>query len=97
MNIAIIDDISADADILRSIVTLYFKEKQIETEIRYFSSGEEFFDHYLPGKFQLVFLDIYMDGMTGMDAAHRAEDTGHLHQLMMTVFWFLSQRAAILL
>lgn len=71
MNIAIIDDISADADILRSIVTLYFKEKQIETEIRYFSSGEEFFDHYLPGKFQLVFLDIYMDGMTGMDAAHR--------------------------
>lgn len=71
MNIAVIDDISADAEILKSIVTSYFKEKQIETEIRYFTSGEEFFGSYQPGRFQLIFLDIYMDGMTGMDAARR--------------------------
>lgn len=76
MNIAVIDDISADAEVLKSSITTYFKEKQIETEIQYFSSGEEFFDSYRPGRFQLVFLDIYMGGMTGMDAAHRIRSAG---------------------
>lgn len=71
MNIAIIDDIASDAEQLKRIITSYFENRQIPTEIRYFSSAEAFFDDYRPGNFQILFLDIYMDGITGMEAARR--------------------------
>ena len=71
MNIAIIDDIASDAKQLKRIITSYFENRQIPTEIRYFSSAEAFFDDYRPGNFQILFLDIYMDGITGMEAARR--------------------------
>lgn len=71
MNIAIIDDISTDAEALKNITVSYFEKKQIRAEICHFSSAEEFFEDYQPGKFQILFLDIYMDGMTGMEAARR--------------------------
>lgn len=71
MNIAIIDDISTDAEALKNIAVSYFEKKQIRAEICYFFSAEEFFEDYQPGKFQILFLDIYMDGMTGMEAARR--------------------------
>ena len=71
MNIAIIDDIASDAEQLKRIITSYFENRQIPTEIRYFSSAEALFDDYRPGNFQILFLDIYMDGITGMEAARR--------------------------
>ena len=71
MNIAIIDDISTDAEALKNITVSYFEKKQIRAEICHFFSAEEFFEDYQPGKFQILFLDIYMDGMTGMEAARR--------------------------
>lgn len=71
MNIAIIDDISTDAEALKNIAVSYFEKKQIRAEICHFFSAEEFFEDYQPGKFQILFLDIYMDGMTGMEAARR--------------------------
>lgn len=43
MNIAIIDDISTDAETLKNIAVSYFEKKQIRAEICHFSSAEEFF------------------------------------------------------
>ena len=71
MNIAIIDDIASDAEELKRNIISYFDSRQILTEIQHFSSAEAFFETYRPGVFQLLFLDIYMDGMTGMEAARR--------------------------
>ena len=51
MNIAIIDDISTDAEALKNIAVSYFEKKQIRAEICYFFSAEEFFEDYQPGKF----------------------------------------------
>ena len=42
MNIAIIDDISTDAETLKNIAVSYFEKKQIRAEICHFSSAEEF-------------------------------------------------------
>ena len=44
MNIAIIDDISTDAEALKNIAVSYFEKKQIRAEICHFSSAEEFFE-----------------------------------------------------
>ena len=90
MNIAIIDDIASDADQLKRIITSYFENRQIPTEIRYFSSAEAFFDDYRPGNFQILFLDIYMDGITGMEAARRIRKQPEESEIsLMTAFLFL--------
>ena len=48
MNIAIIDDISTDAEDLKNIAVFYFEKKQIQAEIYQFFSAEEFFEDYQP-------------------------------------------------
>ena len=45
MNIAIIDDISTDAEALKNIAVSYFEKKQIRAEICHFFSAEEFEDY----------------------------------------------------
>lgn len=40
----------------------------IPTETMVFNSGEELLQEYRSGKFDLIFMDIYMDGMTGVEA-----------------------------
>ena len=73
MRIAIVDDISEDRLILRSEINAYFQEKSGDTIITFeeFPSGEALLSAFVPGHFQIVFLDIYMPGTNGMDAARR--------------------------
>lgn len=89
MNIAIIDDISTDAEALKNIAVSYFEKKQIQGRNLSFFSAEEFFEDYQPGKFQILFLDIYMDGMTGMELRAGSEDSP------ITASLFLSLPAVI--
>ena len=42
-----------------------------------FSSGEEFLGAFTAGKYDLIFLDIYMDGITGMETAKRIRRADH--------------------
>lgn len=39
-----------------------------------FSSGEAFLEEYRPGRYDLVFMDIYMDGITGVEAVRRVRE-----------------------
>lgn len=71
MNIAIIDDSNEDLQAIRATVSSYYAACQTKAEIRLFTSAEGFFAEYRKGVYQLVILDIYMDGMTGMDAAKK--------------------------
>ena len=47
MNIAIIDDISTDAEDLKNIAVSYFEKKHIQAEIYQFFSAEFFEDYQL--------------------------------------------------
>ena len=69
MKIAIVDDLKSDRDILNEKLKQYAKCNNIKYELTNFSSAEEFLEDFEVGKFQIVFLDIYMDKITGMDAA----------------------------
>lgn len=66
---ALVDDTKEDRDTLKSLLGRYFAGKSITCRVREFCSGEEFLERYGPGQYQAVFFDIYMDGMTGMEAA----------------------------
>ena len=69
MKIAIIDDeLQARRDLQQA---LQYCEIQIvaQSEIMMFASGESFLESFKAEEFQLVFLDICMDGMNGIETA----------------------------
>ena len=76
MNIAIIDDSSTDRILLSSFLKRYLKENhvQIPATITEFESGEDFFASYTANYFQIVFIDCYMYGISGMEVAKKLRD-----------------------
>ena len=69
MIFALIDDTSTDREKLHSILTEYAAHHSGEMILHCFSSGEDFLKNYRPCQYAAVFLDIYMEGMTGLDTA----------------------------
>ena len=69
MNIAIVDDLKKEADKLRVILSEYALDNSTAFSINYYPSAEAFLEKYNPSAYDLVFMDIYMTGMTGIEAA----------------------------
>lgn len=79
MNIAIIDDTATDRTLLSAFFKLYVKENASESDfhIYEFESGEDFFATYAHTMFDLLFIDYYMHGMSGMEVAKKVRNTGN--------------------
>ncbi len=71
MRIAVVDDNENDRSELLQLLTQYSKNRRIRLTCEAFESAEAFFVAFEPGKYRMVFLDIYMNGMNGMDAARK--------------------------
>lgn len=70
MNIAIIDDIEADREYLRQMITSCFQESGFPIgRIECFESGEDFLPGFKPDTYDMIFLDIYMKGINGIETA----------------------------
>ena len=65
LHIAICDDCPADAAALAVMI----QEICGFARISLFESGENFLQSYQKGSYHLIYLDIYMKGLTGMDVA----------------------------
>lgn len=66
---AIVDDRGEDRAYLRELLREYAALNHVSMELREFPSGEALLAAYAPLAYTAVFLDIYMDGMTGMETA----------------------------
>lgn len=77
MNIAIIDDTATDRTILSAFLKRYLAEHRVNSDFRIyeFESGEDFFTTYTQTVFDILFIDYYMYGMSGMDVAKRVRCT----------------------
>lgn len=77
-NIAIVDDDKSEIDLLSSIINEYASLAGIDLVLHPFGSGEEFLSVYRPYRYTAIFMDIYMDGMDGIDCAREvlAKDRG---------------------
>ncbi len=75
MNIAIIDDVPDEIKEVTALLKQYAALNQIEIEIDRFSCAESFLEKYRPLLFTVIFMDIYMEGMTGIEAAERIRKT----------------------
>ena len=76
MNIAIVDDLSLDREHLVSLLKDYAAIHQLDVEFSEYGSAEEFLADFGPLRYTIIFLDIYMDGADGIEAAEkiRGED-----------------------
>lgn len=73
MRIAIVDDLTDDIKALEHDITRWAQENNIPLvpSPALFASGEAFLETFQKGLYDIIFLDIYMDGITGMDTAKR--------------------------
>ena len=78
MRIAIADDDRKDQQSLAALLERYCAARGLAGELLCFSTAEELLADFAAGCFQLVFLDIYMGGLDGMEAARqiRRKDPG---------------------
>ena len=76
MRAAIIDDRADDRETLFKELDTVLREKGYRVDsIDLFDSGEQFLNAFEPGKYDLLFFDIYMDGMNGIEAAAAVRKT----------------------
>lgn len=71
MNIAIVDDEQTEINSFRSVIKEYSHIANVEITVSAFHSAEEFLKAYRPLAYTAVFMDIFMSGMTGVDAARK--------------------------
>ena len=75
LRIAIVDDLLEDRDKLEKAIRLWaVKQKHTSTDLKTYTKGEEILQEYEPGMFSLVFMDIVMGGLTGIETAGRLRE-----------------------
>ena len=75
MRIAIVDDLDTERTLLRERLERQLSLRGVEAEILEFDSGETFLTAEKARRFTAAFLDIYMEGLSGMDAARELRKT----------------------
>lgn len=86
LNIAICDDDAEDLTALKDCLDRCVAQQQLEAHGSSYQSLEAFFKDFTPGRFQLVFLDIYMDGggPSGVTAAQSIRTSDPLCVIVFT-------------
>ena len=70
IRIAIVDDLATDRDLLHKCIDLFFEGRKNDSpSVDEFKSAEDFLPKFSAGMFQIVFLDICMDEMNGIELA----------------------------
>lgn len=94
MKIAIIDDISECRNEIQLCLQRFFTEHYADEPlcIKEFSSGEDFLSLIQNDSYDLIFIDQYMQGLSGIDAAKQIR---HIDSLVILVFITTSRDHAI--
>ena len=83
LRVAIVEDNDRDAEYLQSHLKRYGRENNVEIESTRFESAIRFLDQY-QGEFDIIFMDIDMPAMNGMNAAKVLREKD-LHVLLIFV------------
>ncbi len=75
MNIAIIEDNDREAAVLSDYLNRYGSEKNLKLSVTRFKSAETFLKEYRKATYSIIFMDIDLPGINGMDAARELRRT----------------------
>jgi len=75
MEIAICDDVAADAEEIRSYLLAYFDQNSFIGNVYVFNNSKALLESFTPGRFDVVFLDIYMKDISGIEAARHIRES----------------------
>ena len=75
MRIAIVDDLAAERTLLKDRLERQLQRRTVQADILEYESSETFLEAAREAPFTAAFLDIYMDGMTGMEDVYKRQ--GH--------------------
>lgn len=81
MKVAIVEDETPHAEALQDLLRQWSEEHQALIDVALFGSGEAFLNA-CEDPFDLVFMDIKMNGMDGISAAHQLRQQGFHGQLV---------------
>ncbi|MBQ7732567.1 MAG: response regulator transcription factor [Synergistaceae bacterium] len=85
LNIAVVDDTRLDAERLSRVVQRWLTENQHDPgNLTHYSSGGELLRNFEPDKFNLVFMDILMKDINGIDTARQIRVTDKRTLLVFT-------------
>lgn len=74
MNIAIVDDCRDERCLLVHFINQFYRDTPVYKQIFEFESGESFLENWTPESYDLIFLDIYLDGINGMEVAEKIRE-----------------------
>ena len=69
MNIAIVDDVAADRLRLERTLREYNSIHSLDMAFCHFANGETLLKDYQPFRYAVIFIDIFMDGISGIETA----------------------------
>ena len=75
MNIAVVDDLAVGRETLVNYLNEYFSERNMNVTISELSDAESFVMQFENNKYNMIFFDIYMPGMSGIEAANTVRKT----------------------
>ncbi|HBA47367.1 MAG TPA: DNA-binding response regulator, partial [Lachnospiraceae bacterium] len=77
LNIAVVDDEQVHRDILVKYITEWEKHKSVDAEVETFHSSDAFYFTWCEDqRFDVLFLDICMDGTDGVSLARKLREKG---------------------
>ena len=75
MNIAIIEDSGQELSLLERCLQSYLSSRQVYRVIDTYTSGEAFLENWPSKSYDLIFLDILMEGISGIEVARKIRET----------------------
>lgn len=92
MHIAVCEDLKKDAGALCALLRQYCEENQVAVEISCVPSAEALLEGYRPGMYHILFLDILLEGVNGVEAARRIRQ---MDQEVAIIFVTVSREFAV--
>lgn len=86
VNVAICDDSPVECKYLYTLIQKYYFQKNKRVKIDIFHSGKELLDYSNTPAFDVVFLDIIMEGINGIETATRLRKFDNLCRIIFLTF-----------
>ena len=82
MRLALIDDNAEERGQAMALLSSFAEDNHLTCMIDEYEDGEAFLSAFIPYTYDIIFMDIYMTGMTGVEAARRMREADN-HSLLV--------------